>query len=266
MSDYLLASPEEMARLQLQAKVWEAESQRLLDRIGLQPGWSCLDLGCGAMGILGALSHLVGERGRVVGLDAEKSHLQVAQSYVQDEGLTNVELIAGDVHQTELPPESFDFVHERWVLPYVRVDDVLQEMIALTKPGGIVAVEESDQYSYNYFPEIPTWPRLKDILEAAFRLRGGDVNVGRHVYGLLRAAGLEDVQVRAEVVALQNSHPYMRLPMIAMGAMRTHLVNAGVSTDDELDALLHDLETCISDPDSYAVMFTLIQVWGRKPA
>lgn len=266
MSDYLLASPEEMARLQLQARVWEAESRLMLDRIDLQPGWSCLDLGCGAMGILGPLSHLVGDQGRVVGLDADESHLRAAQAYVNEEGLGNVKLIAGDVHQTDLPPESFDFVHERWVLPYVRVDDVLQHMISLAKPGGIIAVEESDQYSYNYFPEVPTWPRLKEILEAAFKLRGGDINIGRDTYGLLLAAGLEDVQVRAGVVALQNSHPYMRLPMIAMGAMRPHLVNAGVSTDDELDALLDDLETRVSDPETYAVMFTLVQVWGRKPA
>lgn len=36
-----------------------------------RPGWRCLDLGCGAMGILGPLSRRVGPDGSVVGLDQD---------------------------------------------------------------------------------------------------------------------------------------------------------------------------------------------------
>jgi ubiquinone/menaquinone biosynthesis C-methylase UbiE len=54
---YLLAgSAAELERLGLQARVWDPEAGAMLDRIGLQPGWHCLDLGCGAMGIWGPLS------------------------------------------------------------------------------------------------------------------------------------------------------------------------------------------------------------------
>src|SRR4051794_11047087 len=67
---YLLpASASELERLRLQARVWEPEAETLLDRIGVQPGWRCADLGCGAMGILGPLSRRVGPTGRILGLD-----------------------------------------------------------------------------------------------------------------------------------------------------------------------------------------------------
>jgi hypothetical protein len=61
----------ELERLHLQAGVWEPETDVMLDRIGVQAGWSCLDMGCGAMGILGPLARRVGSHGRVVGVDLD---------------------------------------------------------------------------------------------------------------------------------------------------------------------------------------------------
>ena len=40
-------TPEEYERLRAQARVWEAATGRLLDRVGLAPGARCLDAGCG---------------------------------------------------------------------------------------------------------------------------------------------------------------------------------------------------------------------------
>src|SRR5690348_18444186 len=40
-------SPSEHERLRAQARIWEAATGRLLDQIGLAPGASCLDAGCG---------------------------------------------------------------------------------------------------------------------------------------------------------------------------------------------------------------------------
>lgn len=264
MSDYLLASPEEIARLQLQARVWEAEAEAMLHQIGIQPGWACVDMGCGAMGILGLLSHLVGSEGRVVGVDTGNTHLQAARAYIHHENLENVELLEADVQHTGLPRASFDFVHARFVLPYVNVGETLQEMIALARPGGIVALQEPDQDSWNYYPANPEWPRLRAIIEQAFGLQG-DINIGRRIFGLLRDAGLERVKVRAGVVALQDNHPYMRLPMIAMNALRRPILDNGFASEAELDDLLTNLEQRIADPATFAIMFTVVQVWGYKP-
>jgi hypothetical protein len=60
-ANYVLASgATELERLRLQARVWEPETERWLDEIGIQQGWACADLGCGAMGIIGPLSRRVG--------------------------------------------------------------------------------------------------------------------------------------------------------------------------------------------------------------
>jgi hypothetical protein len=51
-ANYVLASgATELERLRLQARVWEPETERWLDEIGIQQGWACADLGCCAMGL-----------------------------------------------------------------------------------------------------------------------------------------------------------------------------------------------------------------------
>lgn len=142
---YILSSPEEKGRLQLQARLWEPKVEAFLDEIGIQPGWRCLDVGCGAMGILGPLSRRVGPSGKVVGIDKDPALLAAARAFIADEGLTNVEVMEADACRTNLPRESFDFVHARFILVFGQADQILKEMLALARPGGILAVQETDQ-------------------------------------------------------------------------------------------------------------------------
>ena len=263
--DYILLSDTEKERLQLQARVWQAETEHLLDRIGVQSGWHCLDMGCGAMGILGPLSRRVGANGRVTGLEMDAKLLAAAQQYVNDEGLNNVTLHQGDAYQSGLTPESFDLVHERFVLPHVSDPPaLLKEMMRLTRPGGVVVMQEPDHSSWNFWPNSEKWPRLLHILESALALRG-DINIGRRTFQLAREAGLVDVQLRAGVVALQDSHPYMKMPLMGAAVLRPHMIAAGLTTEAELDELLADFERCASDPEVMMITFTTTQVWGWKP-
>ena len=82
-NNYLLAGGSaELERLRLQARVWEPEAEIMLDRIGIEPGWKCIDLGCGAMGILGPLSRRVGPHGRIIGVDTDTKQLAAARDFV----------------------------------------------------------------------------------------------------------------------------------------------------------------------------------------
>jgi ubiquinone/menaquinone biosynthesis C-methylase UbiE len=132
-SDYILSNIAEAERLRVQARVWEADVEALLDQIGVQPSWRCLDLGCGALGILAPLSRRVGPGGRVVGVDTDERLLAAAHAYVEQEGLTNVELLQRDGRDTGLPRDSFDLVHMRFVWAFGHADAFLREMLALAK-------------------------------------------------------------------------------------------------------------------------------------
>lgn len=263
-TDYILSGPEEKDRLQLQARLWEPKAEALLDEIGIQPGWHCLDVGCGAMGILGPLSRRVGPKGKVVGIDKDPVLLAAAREYVQDEGLANVEVVEADARNSGLPHNSFDFVHTRFVLVFGSAEQILAEMLALARPGGILAVQESDQRSWHFYPENETWPRLKNALEAAFVQIGGNANLGQVILPMLRKLGLVEPRLRAETLAVQGGHAYLNMPLIGARGFRDLMNQAGIMAAAELDEILRQMEGLIRDPETYATWFTVAQAWGRK--
>jgi SAM-dependent methyltransferase len=266
--NYLLAGgAAELERLRLQARVWEPEAIAMLDAIELQPGWSAIDLGCGALGILEPLSRRVGPQGRVVGVDVDAKQLDGARGLVHEAKLANVEILERDAYATGLPRESFDFAHVRFVFaPVGRDEALLSEMLRLTKPGGIVAIQEPDAASWSCLPPHPAWDAVKTAILAAFERGGGDFNAGRRTFAMLRRAGLEDVQIRAAVIALPPGHPYLRLPIQFATSLRSRILDGGLLSQTELDQALADCERIAADPGTAGLTFVVTQVWGRRPA
>jgi SAM-dependent methyltransferase len=255
----------ELERLRLQARVWESDAEAMLDRIGVGKGWKCVDLGCGAMGILGPLSRRVGPSGRVIGVDSDARQLEAARAYVEEEGLDNVELVERDAYRTGLTRGAFDLVHVRFVLaPAGRDAELLREMLALAKRGGVLAIEEPDSTAWACFPPRPGWTVLKDAVLAAFKAGGGDFDAGQRTYRLLRSLDFADVHVRAAVVALPPRHPYLKLPAQFAASLRSRIVDGGILSAPMLDAAIAQCEEAAQDPETFGLSFVLTQVWGRK--
>lgn len=263
---YLLqGGTEELERLRLQARVWEPEAEAMLDRIGVPEGAACLDLGCGGMGILGPLSRRVGAEGRVVGVDADDKQLEAARAYVRENGLTSVEIRKLDAYNTGLPDGSFDLVHVRFLFaPVGRDEELLSEMLRLTRPGGILAIQEPDATPWNCFPSSKAWDRLKAAILEAFRLGGGDFDAGQRTYGMLHDAGLRNVEMRAAVIALHDAHPYMRLPILFATSLRSRILEGGLMTEAELDGAIAECEEMLQRSQTSVLSFIVTQVWGRK--
>jgi ubiquinone/menaquinone biosynthesis C-methylase UbiE len=194
----------ELDRLRVQARFWERDAENLVSRMGVGSGWRCLDLGCGAMGILRVLSRAVGDEGSVVGLDNNPRMLEAAGRWAVAQRMTNVDLVVGDAFATALPRSSFDLVHARFMFcPLGAGESLLREMIDLTKPGGIVAVQEPIAASWQFHPRCEPVEKLTDAIVAAFRAGGGNLDAGATTFSLLRDAGLEDVSVGEHAVPLR---------------------------------------------------------------
>jgi SAM-dependent methyltransferase len=265
---YLFAqAPNEIDRLQSWAHSWEPETEAMLDRIQVQPGWHAVDLGCGPLGIIGPLSRRVGSTGRVVAADLNPAMLSAVQSYAEKNALTNVDFVQANAYQSDLPRAAFDLVHARFMFaPLGRDDVLLNEMITLARPGGIVASQESDESGYVCYPPQPAWERLKQLSIAAFARGGGDYSAGRRTFGLFRRAGLENVQARAACLALPAGHPYRVWPIESATASRPRFLEWGLVSAGELDDLLQECERIARDPETFLTSFVVIQVWGRRPA
>ena len=89
----------------------------VLDELGVQPGATVADLGCGPGADFVALARAVGPTGRVLGIDNDASAIafavQVASHYPQ------AEVGQGDVHHFNLSEASVDRIHTDRVLQHV---------------------------------------------------------------------------------------------------------------------------------------------------
>ena len=251
--------------LGLLASLWESEAEAMLDRIGLAQGASCIDLGCGAAGILRPLSVRSGRSGKVVGLEPDPRLLAAARSYAAEQELANVEVLPGNVFDGAPPLGTFDLVHARFLAAvHGRGPELLREMLALAGPGGVVAMQEPVANTWRCYPARPAWDRLIQTIASALGQAGGDLSAGQRTYRLFRRAGLQDVQVRAAVVALQDAHPLMRLPVLLAGALRPQILEGGLLEEAELDDMLRACESSALDGETFVTSFLVTQVWGRR--
>ena len=254
----------EINRLVNQAIGWEAETEILLDRIGVQPGWKCADLGCGPVGILRPLSLRVGGSGHVLGLDLNPVFVQTARSYLSANQLNNVEVVQGDLYEKILEPHSFDLCHIRFVFTQHGCDEeLLARIINLTRPGGMVVSQESDWAPWNCYPLHPAWEKLRNALITSFELNGGDINAGRRTYKMFKDTGLEDIQIRMAILALPVGHVFRSGMNLLALSMREKILTAGILDVAEFEDALRECDALLNDPDYIIVSFLLCQVWGK---
>jgi len=256
-SDRLLRQPDELA----------AYSAVLLERTGLRPGHSVIDLGCGPRGIVGLLAERVLPGGRVVGLDADPAHTAMAAEFAAGRGLAGVEIVTADARRTGLPSSSFDLVHARTLL--VNIPDppqVVAEMVRLARPGGwVVAMEADTEHTVSY-PPHPAVTRASGIFEVVFRRYGADPHLGRRVPELFRQAGLADVGAEARVQLYPPGHSRRTILVDLVRSMRRSVLEMGLAGEAELDELDTAARSHLEDPRTVAAFGLFYLVWGRKPS
>src|SRR5918993_4572858 len=176
---FLGYSPSEQERLRLQAQQLAHEAQWLLDKIRLVSGARVAEIGCGPQGCLDLLAERVGSEGSVVGVEQGEDAVDLARRFVRERGLANVEVLHADARTTGLPRGSFDLATARLVLVNVpNPEEVMAEMIALVRPGGVVAFHEADWVTHVCDPPHAAWNRLKEALVVYSQSHGVDLFIG----------------------------------------------------------------------------------------
>ena len=201
-------TPEEYDRLRAQARVWEAATGRLLDQVGLAPGASCLDAGCGPGETMRLMAQRVGPSGRVVGIDRDAPLGALALRMLHDAGHRHCEFHPHDLTgPAPVPGAPFDIVYARLLLFHLpeRVE-VLARLWDAVAPGGHLVVQDYDLRSAGVLPSLDSLDELKRVIVGAFTVAGCDVHAGARLPVLFTQAGLgapdsTDVAGRLEPLA-----------------------------------------------------------------
>jgi SAM-dependent methyltransferase len=256
----------EQQRLQRQAEELGPEAAWMFDQIGIADGATVLEIGCGPRGCLDLLSARVGPSGRVVGVELSPTAVEWAQHFLTEQGLQNVEVLAGDARAVGLADGSFDLVTSRLVLVNIpEPEQMIATAVALARPGGVVAFHEVDFAAVMCDPPSPAWTTLWDLYSTVSAKNGNDYYLGRRLPRLLREGGLVDVRVRPIMHHHPPGDPRRSLAVDFAGNFKERIVAMDLATEQEVDELRTAVAAHLDDPGTAVFFGPYIQAWGRKP-
>jgi ubiquinone/menaquinone biosynthesis C-methylase UbiE len=234
MTDYALrVSDEEIGRYRWMADRARSSEAELWTTAGIVPGAVVADVGCGPAAVALVMAEVVGDRGRVIGVERDPSALDAARQVVAQAGATNVELRQGEGTATGLEPGSVDVVVMRHVLAHnaAQEGEIVKHLATLVRPAGSVYLLDID---FPAFRMVDIDPDLEDVNPAYARLhaqQGNDLQPGPRLGGRLRDAGLEVVEHIARYENLV-APPGLRPPA---WAARQAMLDAGVVAQQDID-------------------------------
>lgn len=255
----------EYQRLRDQAAMWRPATEAVLDRIGLKPGMSSLDIGCGPGAVMRLMGDRVGPSGRVTGIDVDGRLGRLALGELRNEGGCQFEFVEGDALKLDaVPGAPFDLSFCRLVLMHL-TDPVtlLEQMQRWTKQGGYVAAQEFDFGSIVIEPLCPAMNEFTRLFEAVFRGHGRNLRAGRQLPAQFEAAGLGAPEgTDAEVKFLPLAVMAPMLIGVYEGLFASG-VELGIADEARAAAFRVDMAEAAADGRYYCLTPTLISAWTR---
>lgn len=262
---YVLATGEEGARrLKVVNSVHGPDTERLLLRAGLSRGMRAADIGCGIGTISAWMAEVVGPNGEVFGVDISPEQIAEAQKNAYRRTLTNLHFTVASADATGLPRDAFDLVFCRFVLMHLtRPADAMREMAALVRPGGVLVCEDGDFTGPFCEPPSPAFERAFELYRAVVEHRGADPRIGPKLYRLFLEAGFSQPEVQIVQPAFVRGEA-KRLPEWTLTECAPALLEAGFSTQEEIDRLAAEMKALAEDETVLFGMARMVQVWARK--
>lgn len=220
----------------------------------LQPGQALLDVGCGPGTITADLAVRLAP-GQVVGIDASVGVLAEARS--AEGSSAGVDVAAADVLFLPFADHTFEVVHAHQVLQHLgRPVEALVEMARVCRPGGYVAVRDSDYPAMRWFPEDGMIRRAFDAYGAVTRMNGANWDAGRQLLSWAQAAGFSEIVPSASVwcFATPDERAWwgeLWAERFTRSDLATQLAAHGVAEGEELEAFAEAFRRWAAAPDGW---------------
>lgn len=204
----------------------------LLDRLPWKAGWRCLDVGCG----LGFVARELTRRGgRTTAVDSAAEYIEAAR---QGGGADFFHMELRELAQLG---EKFQLICARYVLSHqADPQQAVAIMAAQLLPGGYLVLEDVDFPGHVCYPGCPAFERYLELYQQCARLRGGNARLGRQLWELVEAAGLNSVHVGLNQ-PLHRHGPEQRVAELTLSHIGGALREFGLCGRGELAGLLREL-------------------------
>lgn len=243
------AEGRERERLELLEQACDPMTASMLESVGVDKGWRCLDVGAGAGSVTTMLAELVGPQGSVVAIDLDTRLLDHLASDV-------IEVRCHDL-LAEPAGTDFDLVHARHVLMHLPQRlHALSCMVGALRPGGVLAIGDVTMSDVRLNARNAGWERAWSATLDALVSVGWDPAYGDRLTGDLEALGLADVTSEQSRRYQRGGSLFARLLAGTIDRLRER-IDASPSDVEEILRVLGDPGTGFFTP-------TLIMASGRK--
>jgi SAM-dependent methyltransferase len=245
----------ERNRLALMSELLDPLERAHIERLGLRPGWRCLEAGCGNGSIARWLASRVAPSGHVVASDLDITYVAGLQ-------LPCLEVRKLDVLSDAIEDGTYDFVVARAMLHHIADPQLaLRRMLAALKPGGVLLSIEPDMLPCTVAEPEPVRTFWQGWLQWSARV-GIDYFIGRKIAAWLDALGLHDVAGEGHTSRFNGGSPWARYWIDTLHELRPALLESDQITEE----ILAQLDTHYRDPHYWTSVITFTANWGRKPA
>lgn len=241
----------EYERLGMLQEVFDPFSARLLDKVGVRPGWNCLEVGAGA----GSVARMLAER---AGSDYVTA-TDMSTDFLTPLREIGVRVLHHDVTTDDAPGE-FDLIHSRKVLEHViERQKALERMTSWLKPGGWLLVESASPT-----PAMSNVPAVGRCLQVLCDVLGETVGTDRlwaRTLPLpLERAGLVDCHTEGHSVAIRGGSTMARWMAATLRLVEKTALEKGALTEADLA----EAYAAYEDPSFVDYTWLSVSATGRR--
>jgi ubiquinone/menaquinone biosynthesis C-methylase UbiE len=120
----------------------------VLGALGLKPGMTVLDAGCGPGSLTRKLATWLGPASHILGMDRDTTFIEYARKKAEEQRIKNIEFLEGNVLAMPLEDNYVDVCTSHTVIEHVPNTEFLLEQKRVCRPGGRVSVMMAQPKSY----------------------------------------------------------------------------------------------------------------------
>lgn len=233
---------------------------RHLSDSGIEPGWSCLEIGAGGGSIAAWMADQVGPSGHVLATDLQPHFVEALDR-------PNLQALRHDINRDPLPAAEFDLAHARLLVAHLTERRAaFDQIVAALKPGGWLVIEDMDFGSVA--PDYRADPAVETVfgkaLAAHNQVMGAhdmDPFYGRRALADLRAHGLRELGSEGRISCWAGGTGGTVAWRLTFERLREEMLDTGLLSSDELTTAIRILD----NPGLTLLSQAVVAAWGRRP-
>jgi ubiquinone/menaquinone biosynthesis C-methylase UbiE len=116
------------------------------ETLGLKPGQTVIDYGCGPARYIQIASNTVGKSGKIIAVDIHPLAISKVKEKIKKYKLTNVEAVLAEKYNTSILNDTADVVYALDMFHMIeQPNELLKELSRLVKRDGTIIIEDGHQ-------------------------------------------------------------------------------------------------------------------------